>query len=310
MKWLTRYERELDLAFAEAERMLGSLPATFRTPAQNYLDRFHALKENRSKNYICYLLPFWLQPLSGLNAADTRRFAVANIFGMLYYHLIDECMDEPETRGTRKLPLAELIHSLFIEMYGGSFPGASPFWTYYRKYVSEWAEAVSAEGESDFFHEDPVRMGHKAAPVKLTVAGSLLLADRTDEIAKLEQAVDTVLVTLQLLDDWQDWEKDLREGSYNSLISVVQMKLDIRRERRPTCDEIHQAISSLDVLVTLWGHADRNHELLLDIQPYVPDLYDFHRDLVDNIAAGAREIQAKRSLLQRGGLEFWLSNNM
>lgn len=310
MKWLTHYERELDLAFAEAERMLGSLPAAFQTPARNYLDRFHALKENRSKNYICYLLPFWLQRLSGLESAELRRFAVANIFGMMYYHLIDECMDEPESGGARKLPLAELIHSQFIQMYGSFFPGASPFWAYYRKYVSEWAEAVSEEGKSDFFHEEPVRMGHKAAPVKLTVAGSMLLAERTGEIAKLEQAVDTVLVTLQLVDDWQDWEKDLREGSYNSLISVTQAKLGIGQDRRPTPEEVHQAISTHDVLLTLWEHADLNHERLLRMKSDVPDLYDFHEYLVDNLKAGAREIQAKRNILQRGGLEFWISNNM
>lgn len=310
MKWLSPYEQELDLAFTEAETILATFPESFRVPALEYLDKFHVLKEKRSKNYICYLLPFWLQEHVGLSPADVRRFTVANIFGMMYYHLIDACMDEPETVIIRQLPLAEFIHLEFIRIYSGYFPGETVFWNYFKQYVSEWAEAVSGERTSDYYHDDPVRMGHKAAPVKLTIAGSLLLANREAEIPRLEQAVDTVLVTLQLLDDWQDWEKDLHEGSYNALVSIVQAELKIPYERRPAPEEIRQAITVHNVLATLAQHADCNHESLIDLKDLVPGLYDFHESLLENLRAGAREIDTERTLLQGGGLEYWLSKNM
>ncbi|RCX20555.1 hypothetical protein DFP94_103286 [Fontibacillus phaseoli] len=310
MKWLSPYEHELHLAFTEAEAILATFPESFRKPALDYLDKFHVLKENRSKNYICYLLPFWLQEHAGLASGDVRRFAVANIFGMMYYHLIDACMDEPEAVMAQQLPLAEFIHLEFVQIYSGYFPGGSPFWTYFKKYVSQWAEAVSGEKTSDFYHDDPVRMGHKAAPVKLTVAGSMLLVNREADIPRLEEAVDNVLVTLQLLDDWQDWEKDLNEGSYNALVSIVQSELKIPRERRPAPEEIRQAITVQSVLANLAEHAERNHESLVKYRTLVPGLYQFHESLRDNLKEGAIEIENERNLLQRGGLGYWLSKNM
>ncbi|WP_410771723.1 hypothetical protein [Fontibacillus sp. BL9] len=310
MKWLSPYEHELQLAFTEAEAILATLPDSFRKPALDYLDKFHVLKENRSKNYICYLLPFWLQEHAGLSSRDVRRFAVANIFGMMYYHLIDACMDEPESKMSRQLPLAEFIHLEFVRIYSSYFTGESRFWTYFKKYVSQWAEAVSGEKTSDFYYEDPVRMGHKAAPVKLTIAGSMLLVNREAEILRLEQAVDNVLVTLQLLDDWQDWEKDLNEGSYNSLVSIVQTELKIPRERRPVSEEIRQAITVQNVLDILAEHAERNHESLQDYKTSLPGLYQFHESLRDNLKEGASEIEKERILLQSGGLGYWLSKNM
>ncbi|MBQ4899181.1 hypothetical protein KB559_10050 [Paenibacillus sp. Marseille-P2973] len=310
MKWLTPYEQELSLAFAEAESILRELPEPFRKPALDYLDKFHALKDNRSKNYICYLLPFWLQPLAGIETEITRRFAVANIFGMMYYHLIDACMDEPDKLMPGQLPLAELIHLEFVKLYSSCFSENPLFWSYYKKYVNQWAEAVSSETGSDFYHENPVRMGHKAAQVKLSIAGIMSIAGREAEIPRLEQAVDTVLVTLQLLDDWQDWEKDLAEGSYNSLVSIVQTDLQIPGERRPEPEEIRQAITIHGTLNQLSEHARRNHEELAAIRDLAPDLYEFHDFLRNNLEEGAREIEAKVILLQGGGLGYWLSKNI
>lgn len=310
MNWLNPYEQELSLAFTEAESILADFPDPFRKHALNYLDKFHALKEDRSKNYICYLLPFWLQAKAGILPEVSRRFAVANIFGMMYYHLVDACMDEPEKVMPHQLPLAELIHLEFIKLYSGCFSGNPLFWTYYKKYASQWARAVSSETTSDFYYEDPISMGHKAAQVKLAIAGIMSLADLEAEIPRLEQAVDHVLVTLQLLDDWKDWEKDLSEGSYNALVSIVQTELQIPNNRRPEPEEIKHAITMQGTLSRLAEHAHRNHEKLSDIRDLAPGLYEFHDFLRSNLEEGAREIEAKVALLQGGGLGYWLSKNM
>jgi hypothetical protein len=312
MQWLSNFEGELELAFTKAENILAKLPVTFNRPALAYLDKFHVLKDGRSKNYICYLLPYWLGEHVEVHMTDSQNFAVANIFGMMYYHLIDEMMDEQGAKSTQQLPLANLIHLEFIQIYNGYFPAESPFWYYFKKYITEWAEAVTHEQHQDYFHEKSNAIAHKAAPVKLSIVSSILLTGEEDKdlITQLEDAVDTVLVTLQMVDDWQDWKKDLQEGSYNCLISMVQSQLHIPKDRRPTHAEIEQALYSTDLLLRYAERAESNHETLEAIKPIVPYLYQFHGFLCDNVKQAARQIEAERQLLQQGGLAYWLSKNI
>lgn len=309
MKWLSNYEKELDLAFSEAESILYQLPVPFSKQAVDYLDKFHALKEHRSKNYICYLLPFWLQSYAGIDRETCRRIAVANLFKMMYFHLVDACMDDPDTDVSQQLTLAEFIHIEFISAYQECLKDRAPFWVYYKKYVSEWAAAVSTEKVADFYYENPVRLGHKAAPVKLSVAASMILGGREQEIEMFESAVDTALVTLQLLDDWEDWEKDLEQGSYNSLVSVVQAQLNLPSGTRPSPEEIRDGMMVHDALSELSALANRNHESLAAIKNLAPDLYHFHHDLVRNLNEGAQEVISNRNQLLNGGLEYWLVKN-
>ncbi|MBA9085469.1 hypothetical protein FHR92_001935 [Fontibacillus solani] len=307
MKWLSSYHQDLELAFTEAASILEALPVTHRQPALEFLDKFHPLKEERSKNYICYLLPLWMHELTGVPLHKCRGFAVANIFGMLYYQIIDAVMDDRDQASTSMLPLAEFIHLEFIHKYSHSFPATSSLWDYYRKYVAEWAQAVSTENSSDFFYENPVRMGHKASPVKLSIIAPLLLSHREELIPELEEAVDTVLITLQMLDDWQDWEKDLLEGNYNSLVSMVQTECEIPKDRRPTSEEINQAIYVRGLLSTYANRANILHVKLSKIQTIVPHLYDFHASLHNNIVIGAQHHESERNLLLQGGLNYYLS---
>lgn len=307
MNWLTTFEEDMNAVFREAEAILARYPESFNQPALDYLDKFHVLKDDRSKNYICYLLPFWLQELTDVDLTNCRNIAVANVFGMLYYHLVDEVMDDPNAKVKRNLTLANFIHFEFVHIYNTYFPASSPFWTYFRKYTAEWAEAVTKENQRDFFQENRVQIAHKASPVKLTIIATLMLAHQEDLIPSLEHAVDTVLITIQMLDDWKDWEKDLEEGSYNSLISTVQLELNIPTNRRPTADEINRGIYVEDVLLRFAEKGNKNHVDLDYIKSSIPHLYHFHESLRLNLEESAQQIQTERNLLKQGGLHFLLS---
>lgn len=310
MRWLSSYEEDLQQAFAAADKLLSDLPPSFCQPARDFLDKFHVLKENRSKNYICYLLPYWLQEKSAVQITDCRQIAIANIFGMMYYHLLDDLMDNPEARFKHQLPLADMIHFEFMSIYREYFPTGSPFWSYFRKYIAEWADAVTHENSSNFFLENPIRIAHKAAPVKLTVAAVCLLSNQEENIPTLEDSVDTVLITLQMLDDWMDWEKDLTEGSYNCLVGLIETKQQLTEQRRPAPDEIRQAIYTQDILLEYAQQAEAHHQSLSNVRCYAPHLYDFHEFLVLNIRQAAEQIVKDRKLLENGGLEYWLSKKM
>lgn len=307
MKWLSNYTEELGLAFSEAASILEKLPASFRQLAIDYLDRFNVLKEGRKNNYICYLLPLWLNKLTDVPLKQCREFVVANIFGMMYYHLIDAAMDKRDEFSVHRLPLAEFIHLEFVNLYSKSFPANSSFWDYYRKFIGQWAEAVSTENTIDAYYTNPVLMGHKAAPVKLCIVATLLLSQREELIPDLEQSVDTVLITLQMLDDWEDWEVDLQEGNYNSLVSLVQQECNIPEDRGPSPAEMNQALCDLLILSTYAKQAKKHHDRLSTIESLVPDLYDFHLSLVDNLSSGALHFEKERQLLLQGGLNYYLS---
>ncbi|AZS14072.1 hypothetical protein EI981_06120 [Paenibacillus lutimineralis] len=309
MMWLTRFEGDLGLIFSRAESILATIPEEFRNPTLSYLDKFHPLKEHRSKNYICYLLPYWLNEEVPIDPDHVHQISTANIMGMLYYHLIDETMDNPSLISRSQLPLAQLIHSEFIKIYSALFPSSSPFWTYYDKYIGEWAVAVTYENEQDFFQVNPARIAHRAAPVKLSVAAMMLLSGQETRIPQLEEAVDLVLITLQMIDDWQDWEKDLIEGSYNCLLSMVQADLHLS-DRRPTVEEIKQAVYVEGCLIRYSERADVHHRTLSYTSTSFPLLYEFHAYLCDQLEEIAQQIERDRSLLQRGGLEYLLSQQL
>jgi hypothetical protein len=311
MIWLSNYEQELELAFDQAAQILSTLPPSFNNQSLDYLDKFHALKQKRSKNYICYLLPYWLQNYFDVDMRVTRDFAVANIFGMLYYHLIDEIMDQPIQPSKYQLPLADLIYLEFHNIYSKYFPYDSPFWSYYKQYIVEWAEAVTEENEHDYFQTDPILLAHKASPLKVAIVGSLFITQCKDNalIVQLEDAVDLVLVTLQMLDDYEDWEKDLQEGSYNCLLSMIQVELRIPQNRRPNIDEVKHALYVQDILVEYAEAATRHHKQITTIQQYAPDLILFHKFLYKNLIEAGSQIAKDRLLLQSGGLSYWITKN-
>lgn len=311
MIWLHKYESELEQAFTKAEQILATLPIPFNEQALAYLDKFHALKQKRSKNYICYLLPYWLQQKFGVDITVSRDFAVANIFGMMYYHLIDEIMDQPTKPSKYQLPLADLIYLEFNNIYTRYFAHSSYFWSYNRQYIIEWASAVTNEDEQDYFQSDPIVLAHKASPVKVAIAASLLITHHSNSalIIQLEDAVDLVLLTLQMLDDYQDWEKDLNEGSYNCLLSMIQKELQIPINRRPTVEEVKHSLYVQDVLVRYADIAIHNQIGVATVEPYAPDLVLFHTFLCKNLVQAASQITEDRALLQGGGLSYWIAKN-
>lgn len=313
MEWFTQYSDDLKQAVANAESILLRFPPAFSKPAVHYLHRFQVLNAERTNNYICYLLPYWL--IDAVDEFDRVRlkpiiqdFTIANLLGMMHYHLIDQAMDKPDSNAVHRLPLANLIYQEFTAIYSRYFQQDSLFWNYFRKYLLEWADAVTHENSRNYFHEQQEAIAHKAAPVKLCIAGVMLLTGKDQLIPLLEDAADKVLITLQLLDDWDDWEKDLNEGSYNCLIALVQTRYQIPDNRKPTAEEVEQALYVDDILKEFSVLADCNRNHIEAIRPISPQLYNFHEFLRLNLENGYISLQNHRNKLYGGGLDYLLSN--
>ncbi|WP_410513678.1 hypothetical protein PaeBR_04380 [Paenibacillus sp. BR2-3] len=149
MNWFHDYEDELRLVFQGCSQIISQFPEPLNFQGLSYLSHFNVFETGSHKNYICYLLPYWLQESCRLTPGDCRQMSKGNVFLMLYFFIQDDLMDKPITSSPSKLPLANLLYVEFLNIYRFFFPGQSSFWTYFNRYIMEWADSVSNESTQD-----------------------------------------------------------------------------------------------------------------------------------------------------------------
>lgn len=309
MGWYTDYEEDLQAVFSECRRIVAQYPAPLATDALAYLAKFDVSERARSKNYICYLLPFWLQEATGLSIAQCRAMAVDNIFCMLYFFIQDDVFDAPAAGGAHQLPLANLFYGEFLAGYPAMFPQGTAFWTYYRTYLAEWADSVKNEATADYFRHDPLRIAGKSSPLKLCSTAALLLADKADRIPAVTRQLEYTLVALQMADDLSDWAEDLEIGSYNSLLSLAASMLDVPSDRKLTEAEVRSFLYDHQGLTHYSAVATGQLALVERAPEGLRQLAAYHRSLVEELQGKALRIDEERKQLAQGGLLYWLARN-
>lgn len=310
MNWLTDYTAELDEVFAETEQRIASLPAPFDDMGTAYLNAFHPLRRNSTKNYICYLLPYWLNRSSSISGNDSacRRMAVANVIVMLYFFIQDDLMDAPPPEWKERLVLANLLHAILVELYVPLFPASSPFWSYYRQYVTEWAFGVTTEHTGDDWIDRPICIAHKASPVKLASSGFMLLSGCDESIPAVSAMIDQVLITLQMADDLADWRDDVRQGNANCLLSMIRNEQEGFGKRELTDREVKAALYLRGSLNRYAAIAVERHGRLLRTGPRIEHLLAFHEFLTNGLLETAETIERDKSRLLMGGFSYFMSN--
>ncbi|WP_150265321.1 hypothetical protein [Paenibacillus tepidiphilus] len=309
MDWLNDYEADLREVFATSRGIIASFPPPLCTQGLAYLDRFNPFSDGSHKNFICYLLPFWLRPGYNLDLQLIRGMSAGNVLLMLYFFLQDDLMDTRDPASADKLPLANLLFTECMNIYRPLFPADSPFWSYFNRYIREWADSVTRERESDFFLEDRIRIAHKASPLKLCSTAILLLTNRAEDISALEDLLHTVLITLQMLDDYEDWEEDFAEGNYNCLLAFTSSRSGIARtELSP--EQVRAFIFTRSGLTQYSEIAAAHDRQLTDSRLRIPHLAGFHRTLSQNLQSIALSIEEEKRRLQGGGLGYWLSKHL
>ncbi|TXK80039.1 hypothetical protein [Paenibacillus sp. N3.4] len=307
MNWFQDHEQELAEVFAEAEQLVSTFPAPLDRLGHAYLAKFDGSKEASTKNYICYLLPFWMKDIAPLQLDSLKKLSLANVFVMLYYFIQDDIMDSTKNEHANKLPLANLFHMQFLSIYREMFPSDSPFWSHYNAYLIEWSEAVTNEPYSDYFNNDISKVAKKASPVKNASAAALLLTHQSHLIPTATRAIELVLITLQMLDDWADWEVDMAEGSYNCLLASLRAHLELPLQPPLSVETVKQHIYVHDFLETYGKMATSHHLQLVRLSLPMSQLIGFHEALVQNLSLGVREIKQGRESLALGGFNYFLS---
>ncbi|MDQ8738789.1 hypothetical protein [Paenibacillus sp. LHD-38] len=308
MEWFTRYKAQLAQVYSMAEARIALFPEPLNTIGLVYADKFNPVKHESGKDYICSLLPYWVKKPSGISDSQCEKLALANVYGMLYFFIQDDVMDSQPSLGWKEqLALGNL---LLLEMFGvfrELFPSHSLFWSYYHRYVTIWAESVTNEHRDDYFIRNPIRTAGKAGPVKIACTGALLLTDRTELIEKLEHAIDIVLMTLQMADDYADWKEDLADGSYNGLLAMIASNRTA--DTHLTEKEAENEIYIRGCMKPYIQRSIKNHTNLLALETETDELVDFHSYIMNHLIHTYETIESNKKHLIKGGFNYFLSRN-
>ncbi|WP_138755710.1 hypothetical protein [Paenibacillus sinopodophylli] len=304
MEWFTVYKERLGQVYAQAEERISQFPEPLNTLGIAYADKYNPVKHDSGKDYICSLLPYWVKETSGISDSQCERLALANVYGMLYFFIQDDVMDSlPSAEWKEQLALGNLLLLEMFSVFRELFPSHSRFWDYYHRYVNVWAESVTNENRDNYFISDPIRTAGKAGPVKIASTGALLLTGRNERIDKLERAIEIVLMTLQMADDYADWKEDMAGSSYNGLLAMIQADRDAHAEPF-TEKDAENAIYIRGCMQQYVQHATNNHAKLLDLEAGVSGLVDFHLYILDQLNQIAETIESNKQRLLKGGLNY------
>ncbi|CAM4487399.1 hypothetical protein [Paenibacillus tarimensis] len=307
MEWLNDYEEELTRVFARVKEVAAGFPAPLDRESLAYLSHFDPRMEHSSKNYICYLLPFWLMGQADVKPAVCRDLAAANVMAMLHFFIIDDAMDTDNSQRWLYLPIGQLFYEAFMDCYRQHFPAASPLWKLYKNYIRDWAEHVVAERISGTSTGDLASIARKAGPLKLSSSAILLLGGSGNLIPDFSEAVDLVLTTLQLADDWADWRDDLNVESNNALLALIREKLQLGEEERLTEEAVKHAVYVDHALKPYVSLALTNRVRLAQIDNVPEHLTAFHDYVCSRLEDDVKQIESSRMMLEQGGLSYWLS---
>ncbi|MCC3372698.1 hypothetical protein [Cohnella sp. REN36] len=312
MEKLTEYRDEIERVFAEAANEASRFPAPFDRIGHTLLDRCNPRSAGGRTNLVCFLLPFWLKERTESSDTLCLNLAVGNVFAMLHFFLLDDVIDGDAGEGgigaREALLLSELCRERFRAYYNRHFGADSALWAYERRYLEEWTRAVADERKVPADPRDPERLARKSAPLKLSSTGMLLLAGRQADIPRLSEAIELVLATLQLSDDWADWREDLAQEQANAFLELVREGAELPPDEPLTERRVRQAIYRESALDRLAGIARTYGERLDAMADVPPPLLDFHeemyRELVRDAAAAQETV---RRLAAEGGFSYFLS---
>ncbi|SFE97954.1 hypothetical protein SAMN04487969_110149 [Paenibacillus algorifonticola] len=300
MSYITPFESSLQAVFTKAQRITATFPEPLNQTGQAYITHINPLHRSGDQNYIGYLLPYWMTEMASVTKEQCEQLALANLFGMLHFFIVDEVMDTGSRESRQKLALSHLFYTQMYGVLHSMHTSDSKFWEYYDRYLADWSIGVAQESADDYFNTDPLRTALKSSLVKIASTGALLLSGQHAFIPAVEQAVDYVLVALQMADDWTDWEADLADGSYNGLLALFRDKWP---EQSPiTVSKVRKAIYVQGLLTDYAKLACQFEQAHLELGLKAGHLFAFHASITASLANDARNIDLARQKQMEGGL--------
>ncbi|ANY67481.1 hypothetical protein BBD42_14115 [Paenibacillus sp. BIHB 4019] len=300
MSFITPFESSLQAVFSKAQQITAKFPEPLNQTGQAYITHINPLHRSGHQNYIGYLLPYWMTEMASVTEEQCEQLALANVFGLLHFFIVDEVMDTGSVESRQKLALSHLFYTQMYGVLHRLHTSDSRFWEYYDRYMADWSIGVAHESAEDYFNTDPLRTALKSSLVKIASTGALLLSGQHAFIPAVERAVDYVLVALQMADDWTDWEADLADGSYNGLLAFF---MDKWQEQSPiTVSKVRKAIYVQGLLTDYAELACQFEQAHQQLGLKAGHLLAFHASITASLAKDAQNIELARQKQMEGGL--------
>lgn len=311
------FDRELASVFDTCKRQIKAYPDGFQETALCYLERYNISRAGFNKNYICYVLPFWLGQTLAVDKDTCCKISVAGVFKFFYFLVQDAVMDTgPGEYKADLLPLGNLFLLDFINQYRELFPKDSLFWQSMKRYFQEWAHSTQWERDT-FWTQHRLMNGndlkiiaHKAAPVKIINVAMAVLSGKPETIGPLDTMIDTILISAQLLDDCADWREDLKDGNCTYFLSQVMRYYNLTDFAALNETMIKKAVYFGDIIQELFAIVKNNHQLLKKtLKPSNPYLIAFHETFLKSFEEILQRVQKQKKAILAGGFSNWLDKN-
>ena len=188
MKFFYDFYDDLKEVFERCNKIISKYPEGLKDAGIKNLSKYNVFEENASKNYICYLLSFWVNHQCGLKKEICIEITAANIFMMLFAFIQDDIIDrEIEDKDISKMiVLGNLYFSEFMSIYRKVFKNHEKIWDYYDFYMKKWSKSIVDE-QININKKIPLQkdkmvslISAKAELIKIAVVGICILAKREE----------------------------------------------------------------------------------------------------------------------------------
>ncbi|MDQ2084848.1 hypothetical protein RBH29_00160 [Herbivorax sp. ANBcel31] len=319
MKFFYDFYDELKKVFENCQEIISNYPEGLSDTGKKYLSRYNVFEENASKNYICYLLSFWVNHECGVKKDICIKITVANTFMMLFAFIQDDLIDrEIELKDMPEMiSLGNLFFLEFMSIYREIFESHKKIWDYYDFYMKRWSKSITDEqkninNEISLLEEEMVSIvSSKAELVKIAVTGICVLSKKEKLLNIYSKAVDKILFSLQIADDYIDWEKDLKKSNTNILLREFMKKEGIKYSMDIKASDVKEEIifgTIVDKLCTVLRENSYNLNLMIeDKNIYIKE---YNNSILGFMEDQRRKCLEKKRKIEMGGFSNWVDKNI
>ncbi|MBR2567244.1 MAG: hypothetical protein IKE29_21890 [Paenibacillus sp.] len=308
-EWLDPYLLDVQAVFSSAEERFQRYPEPLVGHALEQLRLLHPSRKESGHSCIGYITPLWMQHTEGLPSEQAHLLSTACLLHMLYFLNLDDVMDEPTEESVLKLSLGNLYYVDALQTYGALFESSSVFWIHFRKVILDWAVSVNGELHLDYFQQNPLLIAQKASPSQIGIIGALLLLEQPDRIVPVCSAMNIVLMTLQMTDDFTDTKQDAVHGNYNSYLSHISAALQQEYLTHPLKDSIHQNVFNSHLMNSYADIAHHFNRILATSNSSLPQFISLNSYLCNTLVQAVHDIIGHKQRLYRGGFHYWISES-
>ncbi|MFQ6089608.1 MAG: hypothetical protein ACE5K0_12015 [Candidatus Methanofastidiosia archaeon] len=231
MKFFEDFEEERNLIFEDLKKYLKSLDYPLGELGVEFLENF----SKTLKGFDTFLLfPYWISDEFDVENKKliNRNLAKSSVYGISYFRIQDDVIDEPEKIDPNLLLLANVFVIKTVKLYLELIPRKSEFWVHFENIVEESSNAAllekmrySFDKKADF--KDLSYMGKKFSTMKIPCFAYVFLEDRAlERLTPFSRFIEKFGTAQQIFNDAVGWKDDFehRQMTYPLFLGLEKLK--------------------------------------------------------------------------------------